>query len=177
MTLWGKQAEQYNESEINPVIAFKAVKVGEYNGAYFFFSEMPLLNVVQAVALCPWLARAVCSSTLISKSALLFAGGMIHPAQSKPSRHILPLLLGGHPSLSIEQSYAVSKKLSKNNMVCQANQNTSLLGEPSCISRVILFPTPHVPRMAVTKKSKRSLRTIGDVRSVIKAMNGHNIGG
>ncbi|KAF9527021.1 hypothetical protein CPB83DRAFT_857001 [Crepidotus variabilis] len=32
MTLWGKQAEQYNEADANPVIAFKGVKVGDYQG-------------------------------------------------------------------------------------------------------------------------------------------------
>ena len=34
MTLWGKQAEQYNDSEKTPVIAFKGVKVGEYQGMF-----------------------------------------------------------------------------------------------------------------------------------------------
>ena len=32
MTLWGKQAEQYNAAEPNPVIAFKGVKVGDFGG-------------------------------------------------------------------------------------------------------------------------------------------------
>jgi len=32
MTLWGKQAEQYTASEATPVIAFKGVKVGDYQG-------------------------------------------------------------------------------------------------------------------------------------------------
>jgi hypothetical protein len=32
LTLWGKQAEQYNDSEATPVVAFKSVKVGEYQG-------------------------------------------------------------------------------------------------------------------------------------------------
>ncbi|KAF9482805.1 replication factor-a protein [Pholiota conissans] len=32
MTLWGKQAEQYNVSEPTPVIAFKGVKVGDFGG-------------------------------------------------------------------------------------------------------------------------------------------------
>lgn len=32
MTLWGKQAEQYNAAESNPIIAFKGVKVGDFGG-------------------------------------------------------------------------------------------------------------------------------------------------
>ncbi|KIM49387.1 hypothetical protein M413DRAFT_438571 [Hebeloma cylindrosporum] len=32
MTLWGKQAEQYNDAEANPVIAFKGVKIGDFGG-------------------------------------------------------------------------------------------------------------------------------------------------
>ncbi|KAF8911056.1 hypothetical protein CPB84DRAFT_1763251 [Gymnopilus junonius] len=32
MTLWGKQAEQYNAAEPSPVIAFKGVKVGDFGG-------------------------------------------------------------------------------------------------------------------------------------------------
>ena len=31
LTLWGKQAEQYNVEDI-PVIAFKGVKVGDFGG-------------------------------------------------------------------------------------------------------------------------------------------------
>ena len=33
MTLWGKQAEQY-ESADQPVIAFKGAKVGDFQGPY-----------------------------------------------------------------------------------------------------------------------------------------------
>ncbi|KAF8965199.1 hypothetical protein BDZ97DRAFT_1904099 [Flammula alnicola] len=32
MTLWGKQAEQYNVTEPSPIIAFKGVKVGDFGG-------------------------------------------------------------------------------------------------------------------------------------------------
>lgn len=32
LTLWGKQAEQYDFPN-KPVVAFKGVKVGDYNGA------------------------------------------------------------------------------------------------------------------------------------------------
>ncbi|KAJ7572056.1 hypothetical protein C8J56DRAFT_1016470 [Mycena floridula] len=32
LTLWGRQAEQFNTDEQNPVIAFKGVKVGDYGG-------------------------------------------------------------------------------------------------------------------------------------------------
>ncbi|PPQ93249.1 hypothetical protein CVT25_015247 [Psilocybe cyanescens] len=32
LTLWGKQAEQYNVPESNPIIAFKGVKVGDFGG-------------------------------------------------------------------------------------------------------------------------------------------------
>lgn len=32
MTLWGKQAEQYNIPEPSPVVAFKGVKVGDFGG-------------------------------------------------------------------------------------------------------------------------------------------------
>ena len=31
LTLWGKQAEQYNETD-HPVIAFKGAKVGDFQG-------------------------------------------------------------------------------------------------------------------------------------------------
>jgi replication factor A1 len=34
MTLWGKQAEQYNDAEAHPVIAFKGVKVGDFGGGF-----------------------------------------------------------------------------------------------------------------------------------------------
>lgn len=32
LTLWGKQAETYEDDGSNPVIAFKGVKVGEFQG-------------------------------------------------------------------------------------------------------------------------------------------------
>lgn len=38
LTLWGKQAEQYN-SEGSPVIAFKGVKVGDFGGNFVSLSS------------------------------------------------------------------------------------------------------------------------------------------
>jgi replication factor A1 len=38
LTLWGKQAEQYNVEEAYPVIAFKGVKVGDFQGSFFVHS-------------------------------------------------------------------------------------------------------------------------------------------
>lgn len=32
LTLWGKQAETYDDDGSNPVIAFKGVKIGEFQG-------------------------------------------------------------------------------------------------------------------------------------------------
>ena len=40
MTLWGKQAEQYNDAEANPVIAFKGVKVGDFGGGVSTFPSL-----------------------------------------------------------------------------------------------------------------------------------------
>jgi replication factor A1 len=32
LTLWGKTAAEFSPEQNNPIIAFKAVRVGEYNG-------------------------------------------------------------------------------------------------------------------------------------------------
>jgi replication factor A1 len=32
LTLWGKQAETYEDDGSNPVIAFKGVRIGEFQG-------------------------------------------------------------------------------------------------------------------------------------------------
>jgi replication factor A1 len=32
VTLWGRQAEQYNDADAHPVIAFKGVKLGDFGG-------------------------------------------------------------------------------------------------------------------------------------------------
>jgi len=43
MTLWGKQAEQYNDAEAHPVIAFKGVKVGDFGGGFVPFDSFGYL--------------------------------------------------------------------------------------------------------------------------------------
>lgn len=43
LTLWGKQAEQYNDSD-NPVIAVKGVKVGDYQGT----TSVPSISLVNS---------------------------------------------------------------------------------------------------------------------------------
>ena len=44
MTLWGKQAEQYNVED-SPVIAFKGVRVGDFGGKEFYASHHYLFDL------------------------------------------------------------------------------------------------------------------------------------
>ncbi|KAJ3485025.1 hypothetical protein NLJ89_g11935 [Agrocybe chaxingu] len=52
MTLWGKQAEQYNESETTPVIAFKGVKVGDFGGRSLSMFSSSTMQVNPDIAEC-----------------------------------------------------------------------------------------------------------------------------
>jgi len=38
LTLWGKQAETYEDDGNNPVIAFKGVRIGEFQGKPQYYS-------------------------------------------------------------------------------------------------------------------------------------------
>ena len=58
VTLWGKQAENYNTEEVEPVIAFKGVKVGDFGGrtlSMFSSSTMSINpDIQEAHALRGW---------------------------------------------------------------------------------------------------------------------------
>lgn len=41
LTLWGKQAEAYEDDGSYPVIAFKGVKIGEFQGEALFYFGSP----------------------------------------------------------------------------------------------------------------------------------------
>lgn len=58
LTLWGKQAEQYNPGEDHPVIAFKGVKVGDYQGQTGLFSSIVAGAYSRQAVLYPCSARA-----------------------------------------------------------------------------------------------------------------------
>ncbi len=91
MTLWGKQAEQYGETEVNPVIAFKGVKVGEYQGSHrwpFELSRILNMSLMQVEELYLWSVQALCRLTLISRIALLCVAGTTLLDQAKLSSHI-----------------------------------------------------------------------------------------
>ena len=53
VTLWGKQAEQFNVTD-QPVIAFKGAKVGDFQGKFpVFISDRLMTSEASQAALCP----------------------------------------------------------------------------------------------------------------------------
>lgn len=52
LTLWGNQAEGFKPDEQNPVIAFKGVRVGDFNGLdLFIFLKSRAESFIQAAPL------------------------------------------------------------------------------------------------------------------------------
>ena len=89
LTLWGKQAEQYNVED-TPVIAFKGVKVGDFGGKYLtrvIVSFVRFMTSYIKGVRCRCSARVLCKSTQILKNALFFEVGMTLQDLSRRSKH------------------------------------------------------------------------------------------
>ncbi|KZT02307.1 replication factor-a protein [Laetiporus sulphureus 93-53] len=138
LTLWGKQAQDFNVDEPQPVIAFKGVKVGDFGGRSLSMISASTMHVnpdiAEAHALRGWYDAAGEKETYQAQSSSGYAGGsydQFERAEVLPLREVQERELGTSDRQDVFSARATIMHIKSDNIAYPACQS------PGCSKKVV----------------------------------------